>query len=105
MHTSPAEGFPNTLLEAWAHGLPSLSAVDPDGIVARESLGAVVESVDALEAAARRWMANPEWRRAAGARARSYAIGHHAPEAVLERFSALLDAMVERTRTRRTARR
>jgi len=105
VHTSPAEGFPNTLLEAWAHGLPSLSAVDPDGIVARESLGAVVESVDALEAAARRWMANPEWRRAAGARARSYAIGHHAPEAVLERFSALLDAMVERTRTRRTARR
>src|SRR5689334_12711762 len=39
-HSSPAEGFPNAFLEAWAHGLPTITAFDPDGIIERERLGA-----------------------------------------------------------------
>ena len=43
VHSSPAEGFSNTLLEAWASGLPSVSCTDPDGAVAGGGLGGVVE--------------------------------------------------------------
>lgn len=104
VHTSPAEGFPNTLLEAWAHGLPGVAAVDPDGVIRREGLGEVVESVEALEDAVRRWLADPALRRAAGARARAFVLSRHAPETVVRRFGALLDRMVEQVRAKRAGR-
>ena len=100
VHTSPAEGFSNTLLEAWARGIPSIVSVDPDGIVARERLGEAVGDLEALTAAVERWMADPAERRAAGERAREYVRTHHAPEAVLDRVAAVFDRAVARVRAR-----
>ena len=104
VHTSPAEGFPNTMLEAWAHGLPAISAVDPDGVVEREGLGETAGSLDALEHAVRRWMSDPALRRAAGARARRHVLARHAPDRVLDAFAGLIDRMVATARARRVAR-
>lgn len=87
VHTSPAEGFPNTVLEAWALGLPTVSCVDPDGVVARERLGEVVGDLPALVASVRDWMGAPERRREAGRRARAYAEGAHSPAAVLDQLA------------------
>ena len=101
VNTSPAEGHSNTLLEAWARGLPTIAAVDPDGVIAREGLGEVATDFEALERAVRSWMADPERRRAAGGRARAAVLARHGPEAVLDRFATLLDSMVARVRERR----
>ena len=101
VHTSPAEGFPNTLLEAWAHGLPSVSVVDPDGIVAREKLGESTGTLDAMADAVRRWIEDPGRRAAAGRRARAYVSAHHAPDPVIERMASLLSGLVERVRAAR----
>ena len=101
VHTSPTEGFPNTVLEAWAHGVPALARVDPDGVLTRAQLGEKVETLDDLEAAARRWMADPSLRRAAGERARAYVRQSHAPEPGLDRVAALFDRVTARVRERR----
>ncbi len=101
VHTSPREGFPNTVLEAWAHGLPTVTAVDPGGAVARNGLGVVVSTVDELVAAVEALMADPARRRAMGARAREYVVRHHDPDAVCDALAALLDRVVAGVRGRR----
>lgn len=98
VHTSPAEGFPNTILEAWAHGLPTVSGVDPDDVVKRHGLGEVVSTLDGLVTAVEGFMADPARRRAVGARARAYAVEHHAPDAVYDATAALLDRVVAKVR-------
>jgi phosphatidylinositol alpha 1,6-mannosyltransferase len=101
VHTSPAEGFPNTVLEAWAYGVPSVTAVDPDGVVTAEGLGAVATDVPAMEEAIRRMLADPAGRAAAGARARAYVERRHAPTEVLDRLATLFDRVVADVRSRR----
>ena len=98
VHTSPIEGFPNTLLEAWAHGLPSVTVVDPDGIVARERPGEVAADLVGMVAAVERFMSDAAARRATGERARDYVRRCHAPPVLLDRIAALFDRVVGEVR-------
>jgi glycosyltransferase involved in cell wall biosynthesis len=94
VHTSGLEGFPMTLLEAWSHGIPSLSTVDPGGTIARHSIGVVTTSLGGLTNAVARMMSAPEERKAMGARARRYVEEHHGPERSYEPLAALLDRVI-----------
>ena len=48
VHTSAAEGFPMTLLEAWSQGIPTVTTLDPGGTIARHGLGEVTPEIDGL---------------------------------------------------------
>jgi glycosyltransferase involved in cell wall biosynthesis len=98
VHTSPLEGFPMTLLEAWSYGVPSVSCVDPGGVVARFGLGSVVSTLDELVDAVEALLAADERRVATGARAREYVARCHGPAATYEPFAELLDEVVTRRR-------
>lgn len=96
VHTSPAEGFPNTLLEAWAHGVPSIVCNDPDGVVRREGLGEAVSDREELATTVEAWMNDPERRSEAARRARRYVADCHGPEVVMEALAGVFDAVIRR---------
>jgi glycosyltransferase involved in cell wall biosynthesis len=88
--TSRFEGFPSTLMEAWSFGLPTLSTLDPDGVVGRHALGAVATSPAALAAAARRLVGSEEEWLATSRRAQAYVREHHSVEAAVASFNRIL---------------
>ncbi len=95
VHTSPVEGFPNTVLEAWAFGVPTVTAVDPDGIVEREGVGEVRREPGPLVDAVRGLMADPSRRRRYGERARDYVKRHHDPDRLTDRLAEIFVRAIE----------
>jgi glycosyltransferase involved in cell wall biosynthesis len=94
--TSRVEGMPNAFLEAWARGVPVLSLnVDPDSKIANNDIGVAADgSMERLtEAAARLWR-DPEQRTAVGERARRFVQEVHSPDAVADRWVALLEELI-----------
>jgi glycosyltransferase involved in cell wall biosynthesis len=95
VHTSPAEGFPMTLLESWSQGIPAVTTLDPGGTIARHKIGEVAADIDGLVDAVARVMSAPAERRALGASARRYVEEHHGPERTYEPLATLLDRVIK----------
>jgi len=91
--TSDYAGFPNTFLEAWSHGLPVVSTVDPDGVIGRENLGRVASDTATLTASIRRLLENVPAYAASSAAARHYFLQHHAMESVMPRIEAVFASL------------
>ena len=91
--TSRIEGMPNAFLEAWARGVPVLSLnVDPDAKIEDNDIGVAARgSMERLVAAAASLWDDPGRRRAIGERARRFIQEVHSPEAVADRWAALLE--------------
>jgi glycosyltransferase involved in cell wall biosynthesis len=64
VNTSEVEGFPNTYIQAWMHGAPVVTFIDPDSVIGREGLGHAAGSVDEMCASVRAVLADEaQWSR------------------------------------------
>lgn len=99
--TSDYEGFPNTFLEAWSHGLPIVSTFDPDGLIESRKLGRVGRNPASLVSGIRELLADPTCYAEISARAREYYLNHHSMEAVMPRFEQMFVELVAGAATRR----
>lgn len=93
--TSHYEGFPNTFLEAWSHGLPVVSTVDPDRLIAERGLGGVAPDAAGLVARLRDLFGSPQRWLDASRSARRYYVEAHALDSVMPRFERVFLDVVE----------
>ena len=88
VNTSSIEGFPNVYLEAWNHGVPVVSFVDVDNLIAGQKLGVICQDLDEMEGAVRMLSGAPDTRREMGARARALVEQRYSPTALAPRYDA-----------------
>jgi glycosyltransferase involved in cell wall biosynthesis len=86
INTSEIEGFPNSMLQAWAAGLPVISYFDPDGLNEKLKLGHCPIDIDDMGQSIKRFLENDVLREETGGRARQYVATNHAPTAVAKRY-------------------
>ncbi len=84
--TSDFEGFPNTFLEAWSHGLPIVSTFDPDNLIAEKGLGKVGKDITELAAGIHKLLDVPEQWQKSSQSAREYYLENHVLNKAMERF-------------------
>lgn len=88
--TSDFEGFPNTFIEAWSHGLPVVSRFDPDSLIERGKLGIVAKALPEMRDAIRSLICSQALFQELSVNARKYFEANHTFEAVLPKYEQLL---------------
>ena len=91
--TSRVEGFPSVFIEAWSWGLPTISTVDVDNLIARERLGAVAPDVRGLATALDELFASREAWSECSRRAHAHYTNSHTPAAAGETVARLIEAL------------
>lgn len=93
--TSEIEGFPNTYMQAWARGTPVVAYLDPERLVSRNDLGAIVTSVEELCAALARLSGDVgEWQ-AVSARTRKFVGERGAARDTIGEYAAALSGLLQ----------
>jgi glycosyltransferase involved in cell wall biosynthesis len=93
VNTSRYEGFPNTFLQAWARGVPTVSFVDTGSRRALEPVYPVVRDVgEAVREISRLMLDDDHWR-SASSRCRAHYWAQHSMGSVTARYAKALTAL------------
>ncbi len=93
VNTSVYEGFPNTFLQAWARGVPTVALVDTGSRHDGQPVYAVARDVEEAAAQVERLAADPMQWRQASRRCRAYFEQNHSVAAVVAQYQRVFDAM------------
>lgn len=92
--TSSAEGFPNTFLQAWSRGVPTVSFFDPRLRSTEGPAGVVARSVAEIGTVVERWKSDRDEWAEAGRRCRVAFEATFSIESVLEQYESLLERLL-----------
>ena len=90
VNTSDNEGFPNSYLQAWIHGTPTVTFFDPDRTIESNNLGYAVNSLDMMTEKVRSLATNEALCQQFSDRCIDYMDQNYAEETIIETY---LDAM------------
>jgi glycosyltransferase involved in cell wall biosynthesis len=93
VNTSESEGFPNTFLQSWARGIPTVSFVDCQARDNREPVGFVCGDMEAMTARVAQLATDDTMWAEAGNRARRYHREHHSVDAAVGRYIQLFASL------------
>lgn len=96
VNTSDVEGFPNTFLQAWARGVPTVSYFDPD--LTEADVFRKVDDIPEAVAAIELLLRDPNLWQACSARCKAYFQSHHAIEAIVQRYADLFGRLMGNAR-------
>lgn len=96
VNTSESEGFPNTFLQAWARGVPTVSFVDCGARAGGRPVGRHVDSNNQMVKCVTKFLLNESNRRREGIRCRNYVEGNHSPELVLDVYARIIGELVKK---------
>ena len=89
VNTSEVEGMPNTFLQAWARGIPTVATVDVGARVAAEPVYTVYSDTAQAHREIERLFSEPAHWEAASSRVREYFERNHSAAEILARYSAV----------------
>lgn len=93
VNTSDVEGFPNSYLQAWMHGVPVVTLIDPDGVIEREGLGFAVADPAQIAGTLLRLLEDSAAWRAASERCRAFMAREYGEDKVLAEYLETFDAL------------
>jgi len=94
VNTSDTEGFPNSYLQSWVRGTPSVAFFDPDGVIARERLGAAVSDMAQMAQAVERLCSERDEWDAVSARCKQYMNETYGDDRILAPYLAIFERLV-----------
>ena len=95
VNTSVQEGMPNTFLQAWSRGVPTVAFVDTGATLGGTPLYQVATSMEQVAAEVERLLSDePHWARASQ-RSREYFERTHSCAGVLARYAQLFDELMQ----------
>jgi glycosyltransferase involved in cell wall biosynthesis len=96
--TSESEGYPNTHLQAFRHGVPVVATCDPGGAIERHGMGRLATSEGELARHVRELLSDRATLEDMGRRARAYVARHHDPAPITNGFLAVVEEIGAKSR-------
>jgi glycosyltransferase involved in cell wall biosynthesis len=94
VNTAVSEGFPNTFMQAWSRGMPSVSFFDPGTRLDGRPVGVVVPDLPAMVEAVTRLKTDEAAWRDEGRRAAEYLRRHHGVIGVVDDYERIFDRLL-----------
>lgn len=93
VNTSDTEGFPNSYLQSWVRGTPSVAFFDPDGVIAKQALGTAAPDLAHMVAAVQRLASDPDDWNQTSARCRAYMARAYGEDRIMAPYIATFEKL------------